>query len=126
MSLWDGINRRRCVRAQFPYTIHIYSIQGKPISTYTEDISLGGVKVVTQQALEPASFVDLKIYIRDEFVRCKGKIMWVKEKQSPVLDGIKFYESGIEFSGLTLDEEKIVTECVALLEKKRKEKGKVK
>ena len=123
MNPWDGINRRRHLRAEFPYTIHIYSEKGKPISTYTEDISTSGVRIVTQRHLDMSEPVDLKIYVANDFLRCKGKIVWVKEKESPVLDGVKFYSAGIEFSDLAKDDMEIVERCVLELEKKRKEKN---
>ena len=123
MGPWDGANRRRFVRVDFPYTIHIYSANGKPISTYTDDISKGGVKVITQQNLAPSEPVDLKIYIGDEFVRCKGKIAWVKEKVNSVLEGVKFFHAGIEFLNLNPKESEVVGRCVEALEQKRKEKN---
>lgn len=123
---WDGINRRRYLRVEFPYTIHIYSTQGKPISTYTEDISSGGVRVVTQQKLHLSDIVDLKIYIGDEFIRSKGKVVWIKEKSSPVLEGVLFYSAGIEFVGLSKNDSALLARCADELDKKRKKptKGK--
>lgn len=123
MNPWDGQNRRRFVREDFPYTIHIFSSAGRPISTYTDDISTGGVKVVTQQNLALKDLVDLKIYIGDDFVRCKGTIAWVREKINPVLEGVKFYNAGIEFVDLNPRESEVVERCVQALEKKRKEKN---
>ncbi|MCP4652479.1 MAG: PilZ domain-containing protein [Candidatus Omnitrophica bacterium] len=122
---WDGINRRRFLRAEFPYTIHIFSQKGRSISTYTEDISGGGVKVVVREQLEVLEEVDLKIYVKGDFVRCKGKVVWVKEKPSPVLDGVVFYNAGIEFGELTEDDKKIIDVCVEELKKARElKKGK--
>ena len=80
MVEWNGLNRRRAVRAEVPYTIHIYSAKGKPIATYTEDLSTGGIRVVVQKKLNISDPIDLKIYIGDEFVRCTGKVVWIKEK----------------------------------------------
>jgi c-di-GMP-binding flagellar brake protein YcgR len=123
MDQWDGLNRRRFLRADFPYTIHIYSSGGKPISTYTDDISSGGVRVVTQERLNDSDIVDLKIYVGENFLRCKGKIAWVREKVNSVLDGVKFFNAGIEFVNLSKEESDIIQLCVEALEKKRKEKN---
>ena len=124
MDKWDGINRRRGIRAQFPYTIHIHPSGGKPISTYTEDIASGGVRVVIQQKLDLGSLADIKIYIGNDFIRCKGKIVWIKEKTSSVLDGILFYNAGIEFSDIKPADAQILEQCARDLEAKQKNKGK--
>ena len=124
MNDWDGKNRRRFIRAQAPYTIHIFSLQGKPIATYTEDLSLGGVRVVLQQKLKISDTVDLKIYIGDEFVHCKGKIAWIKEQASSVLEGVLFYEAGIEFVDLRASSQSLIESCVNTIEAKPKNRGK--
>jgi|GEM_PF-2262312 len=120
---WDGINRRRQVRAESLCTIHLYTTKGRPISTYTEDISVSGVRVVTQQSLNKNDILELKIYILDEFVRCKGKVAWIKEKDNPVLTGIKFFSVGIEFSGLTSPDRDTISRCIEMIEAKRKAKN---
>ena len=117
---WDGINRRRFVRYQFPYTIHIYSKQGRPISTYTEDISEVGVRVITRQKLEVGTVLKVKIYVRPDFILCTGKIIWVKEKDSPVLNGIDFYSSGIELSGVDEHSRALLDKCIKELKKSNK------
>jgi len=124
MGEWDGLNRRRAVRAQVPYTIHIFSAKGKPIATYTEDLSTGGIRVVVQKKLAMSDPVDLKIYIGDEFVRCPGKVAWIKEKTSSVLDGVIFYDAGIEFSGLKDSDRTLIEHCVKEIEAKQKNRGK--
>ena len=122
MENLNGKNRRRAVRVQFPYAIHIHTVKGAPISTYTEDISAGGVRVVTQEKLELNCTVDLKIYVGDRFVRCRGKIIWVKEKTSSVLDGVLFYSAGIEFAILSRDDRALLDKCIKDLESRQKRK----
>jgi len=41
---WDGINRRRHIRAEFPYALHIFTPDKEAISVYIEDISEVGLK----------------------------------------------------------------------------------
>ena len=124
MADWDGLNRRRALRAEVPYTIQIYSAKGKPISTYTEDLSTGGIRVVVQKKLLISDPVELKMYVGDEFVSCPGKVVWIKEKTSSVLDGILFYDAGIEFVGLKDNDRALIERCVQAIAAKQKPKGK--
>ena len=48
---WDGINKRRFIRVNFPYTIHLRSDNNVVISAYTEDVSSGGIRVVVKKKL---------------------------------------------------------------------------
>jgi len=124
MNDWDGKNRRRFTRVSAPYTIHIFTLKGRPIATYTEDLSSGGVRVTLREKLAVSELVDLKIYIGDEFVHCKGKIAWIKEQASSVLDGILFYEAGLEFVDLKAGDQELIGRCVNGVESKQKNKGK--
>ena len=82
---WDGINRRRCLRVKFPYTVHVHAVDRKVLSAYTEDISCGGVKIVIEEALFKSCEVDLEIYFKQDPLRCKGNVVWVTEKHNPLL-----------------------------------------
>jgi len=105
---WDGINRRRFIRLNYPFTIHIY-LPGKPaISTYTEDISEGGVKVTIKEDISQVAAAKLEIYLRAEPVVCEGKVQWVKERVSRYLEGVKLYDTGIEFSQVNPADRKII------------------
>lgn len=76
---WNGLNRRRFIRVKYPFTIHIYPSQDKPISAYTEDISEEGVGVTLKQELAVSSKVGLEIYLEPEPVTCRGEIVWTKK-----------------------------------------------
>jgi len=116
----NNINRRRFIRMEFPYTIHIYQPQEKAISTYTENISAGGVKVVIKKKLEISSMVDLEIYVKQKPVLCKGRIVWVKEKESNYLEGAAFFDTGIEFNKINEEDRLAIKNCVEEIEKKRR------
>ncbi|MBU2265893.1 MAG: PilZ domain-containing protein, partial [Candidatus Omnitrophica bacterium] len=94
---WDGLNRRRFVRVQYPFTVHIYLPDRPPISTYTEDVSEGGIKVTVRENIPLEVSVDLEIYLRSEPIICKGKVTWVGERISQYLEGVKLYDTGFEF-----------------------------
>jgi c-di-GMP-binding flagellar brake protein YcgR len=115
---WDGVNRRRFIRVVFPYTVHIKLIDGQKISTYTEDISMGGIKVVINQKPKVNSWVNLEIFIDTKPLVCSGKISWITEKPNPLLEDKQFYEVGIEFCELTKEQNYRLKEYVAEIKSK--------
>jgi len=93
----DTVDKRRFVRVEFPFTIHIYPPQGDAISTYTENASAGGVKVTIMEELKECYVVGLEIFTRLKVIKCEGKIAWIKKRESKYLDGTVFFDAGIEF-----------------------------
>jgi c-di-GMP-binding flagellar brake protein YcgR len=119
---WDGLNRRRFIRTKHPFTIHIYSQQEEAISTYTEDISEGGVKISIREQLPIARVVNLEIYLEAKPIICKGKIIWTGTRKSDYLESAVFFDTGIEFSELGENERIVIRNRVEELEKERKSK----
>ncbi|NQT28633.1 MAG: PilZ domain-containing protein [Candidatus Omnitrophica bacterium] len=107
---FDKINRRRFLRIKFPFTLHLYPGGELPISAYTEDISAGGVKVTIHQELKVPSLINLEIYVKLRPIVCKGKVVWVKRRESEFLDGEIFFDIGIEFQDLSLEGKEAVKE----------------
>ncbi|UCD15281.1 MAG: PilZ domain-containing protein [Candidatus Omnitrophota bacterium] len=107
-------NKRRFIRFNFPYTINIYPSRKKMISTYTENISEGGVNVVIKEKINPASIVRLQIYLKNAPLILKGKVVWVKEKENTLLEdeAVIYFNTGIEFQQLKKEEKKIIKNCV--------------
>jgi len=118
---WDGINRRRFIRVNFPFTLHIYPHEHPPISAYTEDVSEGGLATTLEEKLPVASEVVLEIHAGEEPVTCKGKIVWVRERESEYLPGKFFYDTGIAFVKISEQAINIIRNCVEELERKKKE-----
>ncbi len=121
---WNGPNRRRHPRADFPYTIHICSPAGRSIATYTEDVSCGGVKVITQQAFKLGEEVVLKIYAGEHLIACTGKVVWVREKTASVLEGVSFFNAGIEFCDLSPENHNFLNDLVTQWQARKPVKGK--
>jgi len=113
---WDRIDKRRFLRVEFPYTVHIRTEEGKDISTYAENISRGGVGLVLKDKLNPKDNLILKIYMQDVPVECKGQVIWVKEKNNPMLDNVNFFETGIEFKDMDKESEAKIDSCLKELE----------
>ena len=117
--VWDSINRRRFVRIIFPFTTHIYPSQKEAITTYTENISIGGIKVTIKRELAVSSIVDLKVYLRKEPITCKGKIAWVKKRESEYLEEDNvFFDIGIEFQDIKEEDKIIIKDRIDELRKK--------
>lgn len=114
---WDSIERRRYVREKFPYTVHIHVFLPKKrsISTYTENISVGGIRIVIREELDNGAIVDMAIYMGPEPFTCKGKVIWVREKTSSLL-GTKLYDTGISFWKLEEKNKQAIIEHVRELE----------
>ena len=91
------------------------------ISTYTEDISEGGLNIVIKENLDIASVVDMEIFIKNAPISCKGKIAWIKTKENTMLEdeAITYFCTGIEFQQLTQENLDLIKSCV---EKRQQEK----
>ena len=118
---WDSKEKRRFVRIKFPCEITIQKPQRHTISTYAEDISTGGIRVITKERVAPSSMVELDLYgITKEPVVCKGRIKWVFTKKDPFNQGRLLYDVGIEFSQIKkedIDEIKKLVTLIASSEK---------
>lgn len=95
---WEGKERRKFVRGDLPCKVFIYVPQGHIISSYTEDISQGGARVLLEERLDVGSFIAVEIYSDEEPLIRKGKVVWVKEKQGTNRLGTAWFDTGIEFN----------------------------
>ena len=119
---YDSVDKRRALRVVFPFTTHIYIFGKGPISTYTENISERGIRVIIREELKISSKVDLEIYIHDKPVCCKACIVWVKRKETEYIDGEVFFDIGMEFTKINQDDTLVIRERVKELEKSSQHK----
>ncbi|MBN2483277.1 MAG: PilZ domain-containing protein [Candidatus Omnitrophica bacterium] len=104
--------KRRFIRTEFPYTV-VVTCQGKdPISTYTENISAVGVKVTTRQQFEVTALVDLEIYVSQDPIKCRGKVIWSTARESTCLEDTLVFDSGIEFCDIREKDKFFINQCV--------------
>lgn len=93
-----GEERRKYIRADFPCKIII----GSPIRllvSHTEDIAEGGIRVILEEKLAPYTNVAIELYVeKDNPIKCKGRIIWVKEAVNPLQRQPTMYDTGIEFT----------------------------
>ncbi len=116
---WDGINRRRHIRVEFPYTLHIFTPDKEAISAYIEDISEVGIKTCLRKKIEASTLLELEIYLKDTPVICQGKVVWVKEVKSQHFKNEYFFYVGVEFEKLSDKDRDIIKRAVVSLKMKR-------
>jgi hypothetical protein len=110
---WNGEEKRRFVRANFPCKIAILSTHQHIITTHTENIGAGGIRVIIEERLDIGSHVGLKIYLSENKpASCKGKIVWVVEKESNYRTGFFLYDTGIEFFDMRKKDSQLITSFV--------------
>ncbi len=94
---FEGREKRRFIRANYPCKIIIYTPEKQVIVTRTENIGAGGVRVLIEKELKVSLAVDLEIYFAESPIKCKGRIVWMLPKENLKLDEAKKYDTGIEF-----------------------------
>jgi len=123
--MWDGVNRRKFARAEYPclITVRKNTTPIQAVLTHTEDISIHGVRVLIREKIDPKSEVDLELDLKDTLatVLSKGTIKWIHEVASEEAGKSMHYDTGIEFMGLNNeDQERIKNIVQHLLEKQNK------
>ena len=92
----ENNEKRKFQRHDFPCKIFLRFPQGEVLSTYTRNISQQGVKVLLDKKLDISTIVDIEIYFEQEPTICKGKVVWVKEKENPSRKDSIIYATGIK------------------------------
>jgi len=104
--------KRKFVRANFPCKIIISMPQEHVVSTHTENIGAGGVRVIIEEKIDISSLVGLEVYLPKNAISCKGRIVWVVEKMSAYRDGFVFYDTGIEFYDIQPADKRVINSFV--------------
>ena len=102
--MWDGVDRRRFLRAEYPCLIKLSksALPLEAILTHTENISVGGVRVIIGKKIEVMAEVDLEIDLMDTLptITSRGTISWVRTAPSKRKGGPVRYDTGIQFIAL--------------------------
>lgn len=103
---YNGREKRRFVRAEYPCNIYILTAPLHTIKCKTDNIGAGGVKVMIDEKLKISSMVGLELYLSDKPIACKGRVVWVIENKD---SGVKNkFDTGIEFYQISEDNRKAV------------------
>ena len=110
--MWEGINRRKFPRANYPCKVIIMGSGPKEIfSTHTENIGTGGICVILSKELPKFFPVRIVLYLKDASgpLECNGRIVW---SIKTTID----FDTGIEFMDVSSSAQarikKIVEECL--------------
>lgn len=99
--MWNGINRRKFPRANYPCVITVKrKDHPDTLSTQTENIGVGGICVILPKDLGIFAPVEIQLDLLDgqPIVECDGTVAWViaskedKKTQS--------FDTGLEFTNL--------------------------
>lgn len=98
---WEGLNRRKFPRVNFPCLIKIVR-EGGPeevILTHTENISVGGACVILKRTTELFSSVSVEVDLMDggDVITCRGKVVWSVRRKAVEDHKPSCYDLGIEF-----------------------------
>ena len=98
---WEGLNRRKFPRANFPCLVKVVRDGGPEeiILTHTENIRVGGACVILKKTTELFSFVNVEIDLMDggELIICRAKVVWSVRRKAIEEHKPSAYDLGLEF-----------------------------
>ena len=117
--------KRQFPRAEIPCKIStVFAERLLIFNAHTENLGVGGIKVILEEKLQVSTEVDLELFLQDKErpLKCKGKISWVEEL-TPVGINPRFFDTGIEFIQINdYDKQEILKFVDMLLAKGQKDK----
>jgi len=63
-----------------------------------QNISSGGLAFHSEEALEPGSLIDIRIYVRPPPFIAEGQVVWCRRLRKGFLIGLQFGDTDIEYS----------------------------
>ncbi len=121
MGQWEGLNRRKFPRVNYPCLVVIRSDdesdKNNIILTHTDNVGIGGVCVVLKQDVKMFSEVELELDLLDlgEHICCRGKVVWNVQRQREAAEKPLFFDIGIEFLNITPEDQKRLERIVERL-----------
>ncbi|MFC1699205.1 PilZ domain-containing protein [Candidatus Omnitrophota bacterium] len=115
--MWDGVSRRKFPRAEYPclVTIRKNTQPQEAILTHTENISIGGVRIILAKKIGVLTEVDLELDLKDTLatIISKGTICWAQQIS---VKGARYrYDTGVKFLGLKDSDRRRIQKIVARL-----------
>ena len=115
MGRWDGLDRRRFPRVQYPCLVVLQRNKTTDMHlTHTENIGTGGVCVSLKENIKIFSTVGLEVDLLDlnDHIRCEGKVVWNVERKSQTDEGNSYFDVGVEFVGLSDKDQKRLDDII--------------
>jgi hypothetical protein len=94
-----------------------YQYGERQFLTLTLDLGMGGLKIRTHECLNKGEFLNLKLILGPATIRSKGKI--VHSRHLPSRECFL----GIQFIDLSVEEERLLRDCLATLEEAEVPRG---
>ena len=121
MSGWDGLNRRKFPRANYPCLIIIRHNHVGPeaMLTHTENVGIGGVCIILKRGIKLFTPVELEIDLLDTtiHIKCEGKVVWSVQRRGTDDKKPSFFDTGVEFMNITMKDQQRISEVVNRLMK---------
>jgi hypothetical protein len=119
--MWEGVNRRKFPRANYPCLVIIRKNHDEPeaMLTHTENLGIGGVCVILKKNLGLFAPVELEIDLMDTLphIKCDGKIVWAVQRKDTDERKPSFFDTGIEFVNIRKDDNQRIIAIVERLMK---------
>ena len=121
MTGWDGLNRRKFPRANYPCLIILRHNHAGPeaMLTHTENVGIGGVCIILKRSIKLFTPVELEIDLLDtsSHIRCEGKVVWSVQRRNSDDKKPSFYDTGVEFMNIGMKDQQRINEVVNRLMK---------
>ncbi len=123
MGQWEGLNRRKFPRVNYPCLVVIRNsgedAKDSIILTHTDNVGIGGVCVVLKKDVKMFSEVELELDLLDlgEHICCNGKVVWNVQRRREVGKKPLFFDIGIEFIDIVAEDQKRLERIVERLVK---------
>lgn len=101
--MWDGINRRRFPRADYPCRIRVKNKGGRDVvDARTENVGAGGVFAVLEMNLGLFSEVEIELDLQDGLspLRATATVVWSLRRPEAKRDRPGYFDTGLEFKNL--------------------------
>lgn len=121
--MWNGINRRKFPRAEYPCKIEVKrKDHPEAVSTQTENIGIGGICVILPKDLGIFAPVEIQLDLLDnqDVVQCAGTVVWIVEKKQ----GRASFDTGIEFTNLKRKDAIRINDIIEKIVEKNGDAGK--
>lgn len=81
--------------------------------SHTENMGVGGIRVILQEKLHIPAEVEVELFLpdREESLKCKGQIIWVKEL-NPTRIKPCLFDTGIKFIGMSGPDQELLKKIV--------------
>ena len=125
MSKWDGMNRRKFPRVNYPCLVTIRDGQetSDTMLTHTENVGIGGVCVILKKYIKIFCPIDIELDLMDmgDHIQCQGRVVWNVQRKADAPAKPLFYDIGIEFQNISQQDIKRIEVVVKQLVKNHKE-----